>query len=231
MSSSTTARSRARSEVSIDFGGQRWRLLPGRAAMWEERRWLILADVHFGKAAAFRARGVPVPEGTTQETLQRLDDLLAHEHPEVVVFLGDLFHARESHAPTTLGTLLAWRERHAALPLLLVEGNHDLAAGAPPPGLRIEVEAEPWCVDGIAFCHHPQRVRGASAWAGHLHPAVRLTGRADDGVRLPCFWMRPELGVLPAFGSFTGAARIDREDGDRVIAIADDRLYEIPAFA
>ena len=231
MSSSIAARSRARSEVSIDFGGQRWRLLPGRAAMWEERRWLILADVHFGKAAAFRARGVPVPEGTTQETLQRLDDLLEHEQPEVVVFLGDLFHARESHAAATLGTLTAWRERNAALPLLLIEGNHDLSAGAPPPALRIEVEAEPWCVDGIAFCHHPQRVHGASAWAGHLHPAVRLNGRADDGVRLPCFWSRPELGVLPAFGSFTGSARIDREDGDRVIAIADDRLYEIPVLA
>lgn len=228
MPSSAAVSGRARSEVSIDFGGQRWRLLPGRAAMWEERRWLILADVHFGKAAAFRARGVPVPVGTTHEMLRRLDTLLECEKPEVVVFLGDLFHARESHAVKTLATLMAWRERNADLPLLLVEGNHDLSAGAAPPALRINVEAEPWCVDGIALCHHPQRVRSASAWAGHLHPAIRLDGRADDGVRLPCFWIRDDLAVLPAFGGFTGSAHIDRESGDRVIAVADDRLYEIP---
>lgn len=223
-------RSRARTSVEIEFGGQHWRLLPGRAAVWEERRWLLLADVHFGKAAAFRARGVPVPVGTTQETLHRLDALLAAEQPAAIVFLGDLFHARESHAESTLATLFDWREGHATLPLVLVEGNHDLNAGSPPAALRIEIEAEPWCVEGIAFCHHPQRVRGASVWSGHLHPAVRLNGRADDGVRLPCFWMREALGVLPAFGSFTGSARIEREEGDRVLAIADDRLYEIPAW-
>jgi hypothetical protein len=36
--------------------------------------------------------------------------------------------------------------------------------------------------------------------------------------------------VLPAFGSFTGGARFDREPGDRVVAIAEDRLYEIPSL-
>ena len=111
---------------------------------------------------------------------------------------------------------------------MLVEGNHDLKAGAPPADLGIRIEREPWCVDGLAFCHHPQFVGGAHVVAGHLHPAVRISGRADDGVRLPCFWLRDGLTVLPAFGSFTGGARIDREDGDRVVAIGDDRLYEIP---
>jgi hypothetical protein len=35
--------------------------------------------------------------------------------------------------------------------------------------------------------------------------------------------------VLPAFGAFTGGATIDREEGDRVIAVADDRIVEVPA--
>ena len=60
---------------------------------------------------------------------------------------------------------------------------------------------------------------------------MRLSGRADDSVRLPCFWLRDGLAVLPAFGAFTGGARIEREPGDRVVALADDRLYEIPASA
>jgi uncharacterized protein len=216
------------SAVRVTLGEVSLTLLASRAALWDARRWLIVADVHFGKAATFRARGVPVPRGTTLETLARLDAAIAAAQPTALVVLGDLFHAAEAHAPATLSALRAWRQAQSALDIVLVEGNHDLKAGAPPSDLGIRIEREPWCVDGLALCHSPQFVRGGHAVAGHLHPAVRISGRADDGVRLPCFWLRDGLTVLPAFGSFTGGARIEREDGDRVVAIGDDRLYEIP---
>lgn len=212
------------------MAGEPFVLHAGRAAWWPGRRWLIVADAHFGKAATFRARGVPVPRGTTLETLGRLTALVRHTGAEAVVFLGDLFHAADSHAAGTLGALREWRAEHRRLELVLVEGNHDVSAGAPPVELGIRVEQEPWRVGPLALCHHPQFVAGAHALAGHLHPAVRISGRADDGVRLPCFWLRDGLTVLPAFGAFTGGARIDREPGDRVLAVAEDRLYEVPAL-
>jgi metallophosphoesterase superfamily enzyme len=124
-----------------------------------------------------------------------------------------------------------WRARHAGLPMTLVEGNHDRHAGPPPAALQIDVVEEPWATAGIAFCHHPRRLAVASVVAGHLHPCVRLCGAANDTLRLPCFWQRPGLLTLPAFGEFTGGASIAREAGDRVIAVADGRLIEIPAAA
>jgi DNA ligase-associated metallophosphoesterase len=214
--------------VEVRLGDESLALLASRAALWHARNWLIVADAHFGKAATFRARGVPVPHGTTLETLACLDAAIAGTRPTTLVFLGDLFHAAEAHSEATLSALRAWRRSNPALDLVLIEGNHDRKAGAPPMDLGIRVEQEPWRVDGLAFCHHPRFVPGAHALAGHLHPAVRISGRADDGVRLPCFWIREGLTVLPAFGSFTGGARIAREDGDRVVAIGDGRLYEIP---
>ena len=45
--------------------GTRWVLLAGRALLWPERRTLLVADLHLGKGAVFRARGVPVPSGST----------------------------------------------------------------------------------------------------------------------------------------------------------------------
>lgn len=216
--------------LQVEAGGASLQLLAAGAAYWEARRCLIVADAHFGKAATFRARGIPVPQGTTRETLSRLSALVSATGATALVFLGDLFHAAEAHADATLAAMRGWRQAHASLHVALVEGNHDLKAGAPPADLGIEVHDEPWRVDGLALCHHPQFVAGAHALAGHLHPAVRLHGRADDSVRLPCFWMRDGLTILPAFGSFTGGARIDREDGDRVIAIAEGRLYEIPSL-
>jgi DNA ligase-associated metallophosphoesterase len=219
-----------KSRLQVEFGGASLELLASGALHWRARRCLIVADAHFGKAATFRARGVPVPRGTTRETLARLDAALDQTQPAGLVFLGDLFHAAEAHAPATLAALRAWRAAHASLDVVLVEGNHDVMAGAPPPDLGIEVRPEPWCVDGLALCHHPRFVPGAHALAGHLHPAVRISGRAGDSVRLPCFWLRDGLTVLPAFGSFTGGARFDREPGDRVVAMAEGRLYEVPAL-
>ncbi len=215
--------------LDVDLGGQAWRLLAGRALLHLATRTLVVADVHLGKAATFRARGVPVPQGTTTGNLQRLSGLLAAQRARAVVFLGDLFHAREAHAQDTLERVAAWRESHAGVDLTLVEGNHDRSAGAPPQALGVRVVDEPWPFGGAILCHHPRPVEGGSVIAGHLHPCVRLHGRADASVRLPCFWLRAGQWVLPAFGDFTGGARIERGRGDRVIAVADDRLFEIPA--
>jgi len=222
-----------RAQLRVEINGAPWLLLSERAAYWPARRWLVVADVHFGKAATFRALGVPVPHGTTSDTLTRLSRLVDRLDPTTIVFLGDLFHAPEAHAAATLAALYEWRERYPELELVLVEGNHDRSAGATPAALRIQTQADPWRVGSFAFCHYPRFVESAFALAGHLHPAIRLQGRAADSIRLPCFWWRggsTGLMVLPAFGSFTGGAAISREYGDRVIAAADDRVVEVPAL-
>jgi DNA ligase-associated metallophosphoesterase len=205
-------------------------MLADHALLLPQVQALVVADVHFGKAATFRARGVPVPQGTTTDNLRRLDALLAATGASMLVFLGDLFHAREAHAPATLAALRAWRARHPHVDMVLVEGNHDRHAGAPPVDLGVRVVQEPWPLSTLALCHLPQRVAGAHVLAGHLHPCVRLYGGAYDSLRLPCFWMREELTLLPAFGAFTGGAPIVREAGDRVVALAEGRLFPLPAL-
>lgn len=59
-----------------------------------------------------------------------------------------------------------------------------------------------------------------------------LGGRAQDRLRLPCFWFtdaaRQAVGVLPAFGSFTGMHLIDRRPEDRVFAVMPQRVIELP---
>jgi DNA ligase-associated metallophosphoesterase len=219
---------RLRTSIDFDFGGSSWRALPQRAAFWHEARWLVVADLHLGKSATFRARGVPVPHGTTHANLERLTALIDSLRPRRLVFLGDLLHAREALASAALVRFEQWRRQHVDLAMTLVEGNHDRSAGRLPAQLSIDIVTEPWCHSGIAFCHHPQRSNGHAIVAGHLHPCVRLYGAASDSVRMPCFWQREELLTLPAFGEFTGGASIAREPGDRVLAIVDDRLIEIP---
>ena len=52
------------SDHEISLAGEAVRLLPERAIYWERERALVVADLHWGKAATFRAAGVPLPPGT-----------------------------------------------------------------------------------------------------------------------------------------------------------------------
>ena len=169
----------------------------------------------------FRALGVPVPRGTTSETLAVLAALVARWRARRIVFLGDFLHSAQAHAPATLGAVARWRRVHASLELVLVRGNHDSRAGDPPPYLGMRVVDEPFALDGFALCHHPRPLRGAYVLAGHLHPCLSLGGRAFDHLRLPCFWLGDDVGVLPAFGAFTGMHPIHAGATDRVFPIAD----------
>jgi hypothetical protein len=51
-----------------------------------------------------------------------------------------------------------------------------------------------------------------------------LGGKAHDRLRLPCFHLGPEVGVLPAFGGFTGMHVLPRRPSDRVFVIAGDSV-------
>lgn len=217
--------------VTTSVAGVELHLLPQRAAFLPEGRWLLVADLHLGKAQSFRRMGVPVPSGTTAGSLDRLDEALETTGAQGVVFLGDLIHSARSRAPATWDTVARWRERRADLRLVLVRGNHDRHAGDPPPDWRIEAVDEPWRLGPLALSHHPQAVTGAYVLAGHLHPAVHLGGRAHDRLRLPCFHLGEAQGILPAFGEFTGGHPIRRQAGDRVYAVHAAGVVAVPGRA
>jgi DNA ligase-associated metallophosphoesterase len=202
-------------------------LLPQRAVYWPAQRMLLIADIHFGKAAAFRALGVPVPRGTTSDNLARLDDLLERHDTRQILFLGDFLHASSSHADATLRALRQWRARRAALQLTLVRGNHDEHAGDPPAELDIEARDEPLERGPFSFCHHPHAHACGYVIAGHLHPVFRLAA-GGDSVRLPCFVFGERSGILPSFGAFTGGFVIDPQAGERVFVSSGEAVYAVP---
>jgi uncharacterized protein len=211
----------------IHLRGEFLQLLPERCAYRPATGTLLVADPHFGKSASFRVAGLAVPGGTTGGSLGRLDAALARTGARRIVFLGDFFHARSGRVPATLDALAAWRARHPTLALLLVRGNHDRHAGDPAPDLRIETVEEPLLEAPFALRHHPGPVQGHYALAGHLHPATVLRGAGRQRERLPCFWFGAEVGVLPAFGEFTGAAEVRPAAGDRVFVVAGGEVVEV----
>lgn len=224
--------------LRIPLAGQDAVLHPSGALYLPRHSALLVADAHFGKAVSYRKLGVPVPEATTEGTLESLTRAIADTGAAEVVFLGDFLHSARSHAPRTLATLHDWREANASLRLTLIRGNHDARAGDPPGSLLVRVLDEPHRLGPFALCHHPEPVEGAYVLAGHWHPCISVRGRAFERLRLPCFWLgddsgeRPDraVGVLPAFGSFTGMHRIDPTAGDRIFPVADGVVRALPAL-
>jgi len=215
-------------DAIVTVAEQSLHLLPERAVLWEEANTLIVADTHWGKAATFRAAGLPVPSGTTAEGLERLSSALKRSGANRLVFLGDLLHAREGRQPGTLHAVAEWRERWQTVEMVLVRGNHDRQAGDPPEPLRIGCVNGPIFEGPFAFGHHPRPIEGHYLLAGHLHPAVRLVGRGRQYARLACFWLGTRILVLPAFGAFTGTADVRPSPGDRIFVVADRTVIEVP---
>jgi len=217
----------AQGSVDVSLAGESVVLLPGKALFWPSESTLFVADLHLGKAAAFRALAVPVPTGATQDTLCRLSALLDETEASRVCLLGDLWHAQAGRTEGALSQFLDWRARHSGVSILFVEGNHDRKCLPLSSDLGIETVDRAHAVGPFRLLHEPEDLSdGGYALAGHLHPGARLEGRGDQ-LTLPCFWFGASCGVLPAFGSFTGFGRIRPISGDRVYVVASSCVVPV----
>ncbi len=215
----------------VRLAGETVELLAERALHWPGARTLFVADVHLGKAAAFRAGGVPVPRGATASDLARLAGLIERTGAEHLVVLGDLLHAAAGRVAALDAAFTRWRDAHARLAITLVRGNHDARAGDPPPAWGVRVVADPRALPPFVLCHEPASPKTGYALCGHVHPGVRIAGSAHGSVRLPCFVVGRRRTLLPAFGRLTGLALVAPVPGETRVAIAGSRLFALPARA
>jgi hypothetical protein len=214
-------------DVRVEVAGTAVELLPERAVWWPDASTLLVADLHWGKTETFRAAGLPVPGGELDDDLGRLSRALEKTGAKRLVVLGDLVHGRIGVTPAVIARVATWRRSFAGA-VLLVRGNHDRHLPVLPEEWGIE-EARGVVRDGpFAFVHDAVELPDAFTWCGHEHPTVRLTGRVDS-VRLPCFRLHSRVGVLPAFGTFTGGPAIGRRRASdaRVYAVTSERVIRL----
>lgn len=213
--------------VDIDVAGERLVLLPEMAVWWPRRETVLIADTHFGKAATFRAHGIPVGDESLDHDLNRLSRVVSETGCERLVILGDLLHARQGRSPVTLNRVTEWRRRHRELSIELIKGNHDRAAGPPVEEWDFGLLPDGFEDGEFVYRHHPKPAAAGFVLAGHLHPKVILPMGAGAMIKLPCFWVREGLMVLPAFGSFIDSAPVQPVIGDAVYAVGDGGVHHV----
>ncbi|MEP6781239.1 MAG: ligase-associated DNA damage response endonuclease PdeM [Gemmatimonadaceae bacterium] len=199
-------------------------LLAERALFIPRFSTLVVADLHFGKSATFRARGVPIPAGVTQHDLERLTHAILATNATRLVVIGDLIHAKDGRSENTFRAISEWRNTHASVEFTLVRGNHDIRAGDPPAEWNFRCADGPMLIGPFALQHHPGIHDTRYVLAGHLHPHATVRGPARQSLRLPCFAFGKRGAILPAFTTFTGGGAYEQNEDDELYVIADSEV-------
>ena len=205
--------------------GHRVVLLPEKALHFPDDKILVISDLHFGKVNHFRRSGIPVPLKANDKNTETLIELLSKTKPERVIFLGDLFHSHYNDEWEVIGQVM---KHFASISFELVQGNHDIMSKHQYERHKMKVFDE-LLIGSVLLTHEPlQEVKhDLFNLAGHIHPGVRLSGRGRQVLTLPCFYFGKTLGLMPAFGTFTGLATIQVKKEDRVFVIADGKIIKV----
>jgi len=215
------------STCDVSVAGEKMIAMADKALFWPAESTLFVADVHLGKDAAMLASAIPIPLGSTTETLCRLSHVLDLSGAKSLILLGDLWHAKAGRTPRFTEEFVCWRRRHASVKMLLVEGNHDLKSGPLPAEADVTTVSEPHAMGPFALCHMPEPRDTGYVLSGHIHPGVVMEGMGRQSVKLPCFWFGPQAAVLPAFGVFTGCASVRPASGDQVFVVFDGKILSV----
>jgi uncharacterized protein len=208
--------------------GEELTLLPGRAALWQRRKTVIVADTHFGKSGFFGSHGIPVPAGSDELDRKRLSAILSESRAERLIVLGDFLHAPLIPNGTEARDLDAWSKELSSVRVIVIAGNHDKGASRPWSSIAWldgELLEPPFCFVHEAASQHLRR--RLFTVSGHVHPVMKLGSRRKPSLRVPAFWHRSTGLVLPSFGAFTGGFAVRPSRGEHLFAAGPDAVTQM----
>ena len=205
-------------------------MLPYKAIYIEKHKTLIASDIHLGKVGHFRNAGIAIPGGLAEADLITLDKIIKELEVNELFVLGDLFHSGVNYDVRLFD---AWRDVHHSIDINLVKGNHDIMSDEIYSHFEIRLHKKYFLWNRFLFTHKPMdeevQLNGCDyVFCGHVHPGVRLVGKAKQSLSLPCFHFNEKQCILPAFGEFTGKHIIKPSSRDRVYVVAkSDNEYVV----
>lgn len=207
-------------------------LLSGRAAFLKATATLLVADLHLGKASTFRKTGIPIPEGSAQKDLDRLECLISDHAIRRLIILGDLFHSQSGLSDRVQEEFQNTRSRCRSTEVILVRGNHDPSIANLTNAFGIDSIVSKLREPPFFFIHHadhthPRNHGTMLTVAGHIHPTISISSPSGDRFTERCFVLENDTLVLPAFGSFTGGHQINVRTAQRAWISRDDGVSEV----
>lgn len=208
--------------MDIELWDEQFGLCPQKAVFWKSQKTLLLSDLHLGKINHFRKAGIPVPSKANDHNLEIFIDLINLCKPSRIICLGDLFHSHYNTEWEVFGEVV---KHFSPITFDLVLGNHDIMGRHQYIRKGIVVH-DTLRMGKFLLTHHPLDCVPDDTYniAGHIHPGVSLKGKGRQSLTLPCFYFGLKQAYLPAFGKFTGLARITPTKADKVYIVAENKV-------
>jgi DNA ligase-associated metallophosphoesterase len=208
--------------VILEISNQHFILLSQKAVFWQEKKALIISDLHLGKAGHFRKHGIAISQESALKDLEKLHDLIIEYTPLSIIFLGDLFH---SDYNKEWESFIELRKFFSHVSFILVKGNHDIIKQELYSKNHIIVY-DSLNMEGFLFSHEKLEIEKCIfQFYGHTHPGIKIKGSGKLSLKLPCFAQKGNTLMLPAFGALTGLHLIQQKDYDKIYVVGNEKIY------
>lgn len=214
-----------------NFNGQQFQLTTEKVLIHIDSNTGFIADFHLGKSTHFRKAGIAIPSNIISSELSRLEEIIKTYQLKSVIFLGDLFHS-DLNAEWDL--FLQFLESHNTLEFTLIMGNHDILPENSYVKPNLSVVNEPFRWNSFILSHHPVEKQilthspNAFNLAGHIHPGMKVTGKARTSIKMACYLERENQLILPAFGKFTGLSNENIKYVKSAYLVGSESIFQIP---
>ena len=213
--------------VSYSINENDFVLSPDRVLFWEQKKTLIIADLHIGKTGHFRKSGIAVPSTVYKDDLHCLFTQILFFKAEQLIIAGDLSHSKSNKE---LDLFKKWRHDFPGLRIQLVNGNHDILEEEWYKEMGIK-RSDELKIGDFAFRHDPDDIavskKNKFTFCGHVHPGITIKGKGRQSLQFPCFYFSHSYCVLPAFSRFSGLATIEPKEGENVFAIIENGILQV----
>ncbi|WP_419421405.1 ligase-associated DNA damage response endonuclease PdeM (plasmid) [Legionella sp. D16C41] len=168
---------------------------------WPAQQLVIVADLHLEKGSYYAKRGNPLPLYDTWDTLKRLEYVVDHFKPKILLSLGDNVH--DSNAFLRINNSARKLLEHISTQLdkwIWLMGNHDKKVTLSFASNIFFCTN--WKLENITFTHDflpdtPYQI------VGHYHPKLKI-----KKISAKCFLVNQNKIIMPSFGSYTGGLDI-----------------------
>jgi len=214
--------------LEIEIAGEKLLLSEDKLIFWSTQRTVFIADLHLGKTTHFRKSGIAVPVAVITAEIDRIKNIISKFRPKRIFFLGDLFHSDLNHEWNVFNEFL---EQNPEVEFILIKGNHDILGDEIYTLSQLKIENEPYQLSPFILSHHPLKRKEIDDQhlnlCGHIHPGISIKGKGRSYLSLPCFYQEHNQIILPAFGRFTGLAKIKPKEGSKSFAVLNDSVKKI----
>lgn len=186
------------------------RIMPGvtitndRCLILDEGPTAVIGDLHLGYESALEDEGMFIPRINTESVRDSLNRIIDKYEPERIVLLGDIKHdfKRSSYQAREDVKSIVNLVSEAA-EAVVIKGNHDNFLQNILSSVGVGT-LDYYDVMGFRLEHGHADSGIRPVIIGHEHPSIRIPGELSGGMKLQCYVVAKEEGVIviPPFSPF-----------------------------